>query len=187
MIGSAILSDQFESLFQQVPRQGDWRLKLQIDGTENPILDGGKFAFKRSHAATIDHLFNAPSAPAMDPKETFRQRAWWTEWNDHDQNNNANEHEDLVFYRMNKNCLNPIDMEVWDKINDVQFFGSKDFSGDGKPAPERWNLYEGFRCSTSVQTFLQNGKQPRCDDYKVRGRQCPFYIAHIIYGRYKII
>ena len=63
---------QFENLLKQVPRQGDWRLKLQIDGPENPILDGGKFAFKRSHAATIDHLFNAPSAPAMDPKETFR-------------------------------------------------------------------------------------------------------------------
>ena len=153
---------------QQVPRQGDWRLKLQIDGPENPILDGGKFAFKRSHAATIDHLFHAPSAPAMDPKETFRQRAWWTEWNDADQNNNGNEHEDLIFFRMNKNCLNPIDMEVWDIAKDEKFVGSKDFSGDGKPAPERWNLYEGFRCSTSVQTFLQNGERPRCDDYKVR-------------------
>ena len=59
-------------------------------------------------------------------------------------------------------------MEVWDKINDEQFFGSKDFSADGKPSPERWNLYEGFRCTTKLQTFLENGKRPRCNNYKVR-------------------
>ena len=153
---------------QQVPRQGDWRLKLQIDGSSNPIIDGGNFAFRRQHAATIEHIFNAPSAPAQDPNETFRQRAWWTEWSDYDQKDDGTEYEDLVYHRMNKNCLNPIDMEVWDKINDEQFFGSKDFSGDGKPSPERWNLYEGFRCTTKLQTFLENGKRPRCNNYKVR-------------------
>ena len=106
----------------KVPRQGNWRLKVVIDGGE-PV-DGGDFKFERVYAPTIDHIFHSASAPAVDPTETFRERSWWSEWSDYDQNSNdGGDWEELQFWRHNKNCLNPISMEARDKATGEIFTG----------------------------------------------------------------
>ena len=93
-----------------------------IDGGE-PI-DGGDFRFERVHAPTIDHIFHSASAPAVDPSESFRERSWWSEWSDYDQNpNDGGDVEELYFWRHNKNCLNPISMEARDKATGKIFTG----------------------------------------------------------------
>lgn len=92
-----------------------------IDGGD-PV-DGGDFKFERVHAPTIDHIFHAASAPAVDPTETFRQRSWWSEWSDYNQQNDGDNYEELWFLRHNKNCLNPIASEARDKATGEIFTG----------------------------------------------------------------